>query len=91
MDLWDSNKAIGIGEFSICGGGRLGRFYSKFNKHTVHSLYRIQDMTISVIVVMKLKNIVPGAGTEPTRLPYLTTMLSGHLGSLSTITLSMPI
>ena len=26
-DHWDPNQAIGIGEWSIWGGGRLGRFY----------------------------------------------------------------
>ena len=25
--VWDRNKAIGIEEWSICGGGRLGRFH----------------------------------------------------------------
>ena len=26
-DFWDRNKAINIGEWSICIGGRLERFY----------------------------------------------------------------
>ena len=29
IDRLDPNKAIGIGEWSICGGGRLKKLYSK--------------------------------------------------------------
>ena len=35
--VWDSNKVIDIGEWSICGGGRLERFYCMFthtHRHT---------------------------------------------------------
>ena len=28
--LWGRNKAIDMGEWSICGGGRLERFYSTY-------------------------------------------------------------
>ena len=27
MIIWDTNKEIDIGEWSICGCGQLGRFY----------------------------------------------------------------
>ena len=30
MVIWDPNKAIDIGEWSICGGGRLQRFCCKY-------------------------------------------------------------
>ena len=48
----------------------------RFNNHTEYSLYRIMVMTTSVVGLMKMGNIVPRAGTEPT---------SGIVGQCATI------
>ena len=49
-----------------------------FNKYTAHSLYRIMVMTTSVVGVMKMRNIVPRAGLEPTSLACRSSMLPLH-------------
>ena len=35
--IWDSNKGIDIGEWSICGGDRLERFYYSSISHVLIS------------------------------------------------------
>ena len=50
----------------------------RFNNHTVHSLHMIIVMATSVMVVMKMGNIVPRAGLEPTSLAFQANVLPLH-------------
>ena len=55
-----------------------GRDQGRFNNHTVISLYWIMVMTTSVMGVMgvmKMGNIVPTAGIEPTSLAFRVSVL----------------
>ena len=39
--IWDTNKRINIGEWSICGGGQLERFFSVFRNDVRESTENI--------------------------------------------------
>ena len=34
--VWDGNKAVDIGEWAVCGGGRLERFYCIYVERDKH-------------------------------------------------------
>ena len=54
----------------------------EFNSHTTHSLFRILVTEASVVGVMKMGNIVPRAGIEPTSLVFpASVLLLHHIGS----------
>ena len=48
----------------------------RFNDHTAHSLYRIMVTATSVMGMMKLGNIVPRGGIEPTYLSLWASVLT---------------
>ena len=49
----------------------------RFSNHIAHSLYRIMDMETSVMMVMKMGNIVPRTGIEPiTSLAFQASVLT---------------
>ena len=50
--------------------------HGRFNNHTTPSLYRISVMATSVVGVMKMRNIEPRVGIEPTYLTFRTTVLN---------------
>ena len=41
LSFWDTHKAIDIGEWSICGGGRLERFYYSFMSEMSSALTKL--------------------------------------------------
>ena len=57
-----------------------------FNNHTVCSLSRIIDTTTSIVGVMKMGNIVPRYGIEPTSLSFQASVQPlHHVGSLMSL------
>ena len=55
----------------------------RFKNHTACSLYRILVIATSVVGVMKMGNIVPRMGREPTSLAFRAiVLLLHHIGSL---------
>ena len=55
----------------------------RFNNHAAHSLYKIMVLASSVMGVMKMGNIVPRAGVEPTCLVFWASVLPlQYIGSL---------
>ena len=47
MIIWDPNKAIDIGRWSTCGGGRLERFYCTCLIAAYLSLYYVNNVSCS--------------------------------------------
>ena len=63
----------------------------RFNNHSAHSLYRIMVMATSVMDVMKMENIVPRVGLEPTSLVFQASLLPfHHISSLTSLLYPRP-
>ena len=57
--------------------------HGRLNNHIAHSLYKIMIMATSVMDMMKMGNIVPRAGLEPSYLAFPASVLPlYHIGSL---------
>ena len=63
--IWDPNKAIDVGEWSICGGGQLERFYciyiyvcKKKKKYIYRLIYVSSKMPYHRLVVFYLYRYV---------------------------------
>ena len=50
--------------------------WGRFNNHTAYSLYRIIVTATSVMDLMKMGNVVPRGGIEPTSLPFRASVLT---------------
>ena len=51
MIVWDPNKSIDIGEWAICGDGRLKRFYCVSNSSTGALADHLEEYLIVVFLV----------------------------------------
>ena len=51
-------------------------YKDRFNNNTAHNLLRIMVRATSVVNVMKMRNIVPSAGIEPTSLAFQASVLT---------------
>ena len=53
--VWDQNKAIDVGEWSICGGGWLERFYNMY----IVPIYR-EIVCLLLLYVLATSTVISG-------------------------------